>query len=67
MARNPRTRSALKWALAINVVFLFAEVIGGVMFNSIALLSDAAHMLMDVGALALALVAAEVAARPVSA
>jgi len=47
-------------------VFLFAEVIGGVAFNSVALLSDAAHMLMDVGALALALVAAEFAARPAS-
>ncbi len=43
------------------------EVVGGIAFHSVALLSDAAHMLMDVGALALALIAAQFAARPVSA
>lgn len=63
-ASQPRSRRALKQALAINVVFLLAEVLGGWLFNSVSLLSDAAHMLMDVGALALALIAASLAARP---
>lgn len=64
LASNPASRRALKWALWINVAFLIAEVAGGIIYNSVALLSDAAHMLTDVGALALALVAATLAARP---
>ena len=63
-ATRPSSRRALKQALAINAAFLLAEVLGGWLFNSVSLLSDAAHMLMDVGALALALVAASLAARP---
>ena len=40
------------------------EVAAGILAGSLALLSDAAHMLTDAGALALALVAARLAARP---
>jgi cobalt-zinc-cadmium efflux system protein len=47
----------LKWALVLTTVYLFAEVAGGVYFNSLALLSDAAHMLTDVAALVIALMA----------
>jgi cobalt-zinc-cadmium efflux system protein len=54
----------LKWALAINAVYFFAELIAGFMTNSLALLSDAGHMLSDVGALALSLFAFRVAKRP---
>jgi cobalt-zinc-cadmium efflux system protein len=43
-----------------------AEVVVGVMVNSIALLSDAAHMLTDAAAIALALVALQLAKRPPS-
>jgi cobalt-zinc-cadmium efflux system protein len=43
---------------------MVAEVIGGLLSGSLALLSDAGHMLTDAGALALALVAAILAARP---
>ena len=57
-------RSALKAALALIVVFMLAEVTAGVLASSLALLSDAAHMLTDAAALALALVAARLAARP---
>lgn len=64
LARAPHSRRALKIALWINIAFLIAEVVGGIVYNSIALLSDAAHMLTDVGALALALVAAHLATRP---
>jgi cobalt-zinc-cadmium efflux system protein len=47
----------LKWALVLTTAYLFAEVAGGVYFNSLALLSDAAHMLTDVAALVIALMA----------
>ena len=57
-------RGALKAALALIVVFMLAEVTVGVLASSLALLSDAAHMLTDAAALAVALVAARLAARP---
>lgn len=47
----------LRWALALTSTYLVAEVIGGFAFNSLALLSDAAHMLTDVAALVIALLA----------
>lgn len=50
-------------ALAINVAFMAVEVVVGILANSLALLSDAAHMLSDAGAIALALVAARLAQR----
>jgi cobalt-zinc-cadmium efflux system protein len=45
---------------------MVAEVIAGVLSGSLALLSDAGHMLSDVGALAVALWAIRLAARPAS-
>ena len=57
-------RGALKAALALIVVFMLVEVTAGVLASSLALLSDAAHMLTDAAALAVALVAARLAARP---
>jgi cobalt-zinc-cadmium efflux system protein len=53
-------------ALAIILGFMAAEVVAGVLASSLALLSDAAHMLGDAGALGLALVALRLAARPPS-
>lgn len=47
----------LGWALALTSTYLVAEVVGGFVFNSLALLSDAAHMLTDVAALVIALLA----------
>ena len=44
--------------------FMGVEVVAGILASSLALLSDAAHMLTDAGAIALALVAARLAARP---
>jgi cobalt-zinc-cadmium efflux system protein len=57
-------RRWLTAALAIIVAFMCVEVVAGVVADSLALLSDAAHMLTDAGAVALALVAARLAARP---
>lgn len=48
---------ALGIACAMTVTILFAEVVGGVVSGSLALLSDAAHMLSDAAGLILALVA----------
>ncbi len=54
-AGRPDVRRRLAWALLITVVFMFAEVVGGLLANSLALLADAGHMLTDAGALGLAL------------
>jgi cobalt-zinc-cadmium efflux system protein len=51
-------------ALALILGFMAVEVVAGILASSLALLSDAAHMLTDAGAIALALVAARLAARP---
>ena len=50
-------------ALAINAGFMVVEITVGVLANSLALLSDAAHMFTDAGAIGLALVAARLARR----
>ena len=57
-------RGALKAALALIVTFMVVEVVVGVVASSLALLSDAAHMLTDALALALSLAAARLAGRP---
>lgn len=54
----------LWWAFGLTLAFLVAEVIGGLWTNSLALLSDAAHMGTDVIALAISLVAVRLSRRP---
>lgn len=54
----------LKLVFGINLFFLTVEVIGGLLTNSMALLSDAGHMLTDVLALLIAIIAAKLAQRP---
>ena len=54
-------RRALKVALALIVAFMAVEVVAGILASSLALLSDAAHMLTDAAALALSLIAARLA------
>ena len=51
-------------ALALILGFMAVEVVVGFLASSLALLSDAAHMLTDAGAIALALAAARLAGRP---
>ena len=55
---------ALKIALALILGFMAVEVAVGIIASSLALLSDAAHMLTDAAALALSLLAIRIAARP---
>jgi cobalt-zinc-cadmium efflux system protein len=50
--------------LTINLAMLAAGIAGGIVFDSLALLADAGHVLTDVGAIGLALFAAWMAARP---
>jgi cobalt-zinc-cadmium efflux system protein len=57
-------RRALALALAVTASFTVVEVVGGVLTGSLAVLADAVHMLSDNVALALALVALWLAAKP---
>lgn len=51
-------------ALILTSAFLIAEVIGGILTNSLALISDAAHMFTDSAALAVSLAAIRIGRRP---
>lgn len=51
-------------ALLLAGTYLIAEVVGGLLTHSLALLADAGHMLTDVGGLALALVAMQFSEKP---
>ena len=62
--RTANTRERLALTLGLSAVYLVAEVVGGWLTGSLALLADAAHMGSDVAALSLAWFAAWVAARP---
>jgi cobalt-zinc-cadmium efflux system protein len=62
-ARGGLQRSLLI-ALGITVTVMVAEFVGGLMANSLALLSDATHMLADVVALLLGIVAFQFSAKP---
>jgi cobalt-zinc-cadmium efflux system protein len=57
-------RRWLALALALIAGFMGVEVVAGLLAGSLALLSDAAHMLTDAASIGLALVAARLAARP---
>lgn len=57
-------RAKLRLALALILGFMAAEVVTGILANSLALLSDAAHMLTDAAAIALSLIALRLAERP---
>ena len=56
----------LGWVLLLTSVVMVIEVAGGLLSGSLALLSDAGHMLTDLLALVLSLMAVRVAARPAS-
>ena len=57
-------RGKLWIALALILGFMAAEVVTGIVANSLALLSDAAHMLTDAAAIGLSLVALRLSRRP---
>ncbi|HYJ21661.1 MAG TPA: cation diffusion facilitator family transporter [Solirubrobacterales bacterium] len=63
-ARREDSRRRMWIALAINGAMLLAEVVGGLITGSLAVLADAGHVLSDVGAIVLALIAARLATLP---
>ena len=62
-----RSQKILAWSLALTLGFAAVEVIAGFWSNSLALISDAGHMVTDATALGLALLAQIIAQRPPSA
>jgi cobalt-zinc-cadmium efflux system protein len=62
--RRGDNRRRMWIALALNLAMLAAEVVGGLLTGSLALLADAGHALSDAGSIGLALGAAALAARP---
>lgn len=62
--RAARSRRRLSIVLVLTAVYMLAEAVGGWMTGSLALLADAGHMLTDVAALALALIAVWFGSRP---
>lgn len=67
MHAHLQSRNALAAVLALNALTCLVEFVAGWWTNSLALLSDAGHMLGDVGALALTFAAATLAMRPATA
>lgn len=53
--------------LALTIIFMIVEAVGGYLSGSLALIADAGHMLTDAGALGLSLLSAWIALRPASA
>lgn len=66
MHSHASTTRALAVAVGITSAFFVIELVGGILTNSLALQTDALHMLTDVVSLAYALLAAWLAQRPVS-
>ncbi|MGD8280835.1 MAG: cation diffusion facilitator family transporter [Gemmatimonadota bacterium] len=66
LARAGRKDSGgrLTWVLAITALFMVAEIVGGLVSNSLALLADAGHMFTDVAALGFSVFAMRLAQRP---
>jgi cobalt-zinc-cadmium efflux system protein len=62
--RFESSRWRLRLAFWTQFVFFGVELVGGILTNSLALMADAGHMLSDVGALGLSLLALMWAARP---
>lgn len=59
-----RHQRRLRWAFLLISVFFVVEAIGGVITNSLALISDAGHMFTDVIGLGMAVAAIQLASRP---
>lgn len=62
-----RSKTAMALALGLTLLFSAVEAVTGWLSNSLALISDAGHMLTDAAALGLALLAQVIAKRPPSA
>lgn len=65
--RADRSLAILAWAVGLTLIFAVVEVVAGFLSNSLALISDAGHMVTDAASLGLALFAQLIAKRPPSA
>lgn len=65
-ARAPEELGTLKLVLLLTAAYMVVEVVGGVAARSLALVADAGHMLADVAALGMSLIALQLASRPAS-
>jgi cobalt-zinc-cadmium efflux system protein len=61
---NPALQKKFILSILLTSIILVVEVIGGLISGSLALLSDAAHVFMDIFALVLSFLAMRLAARP---
>lgn len=64
VADTADARKRVAFAAVLTFLFMIAEVVGGVISGSLALLADAAHMLTDAGSLGLAWLGFRLAERP---
>lgn len=62
--KQTRSKRTLWATLLLTLFFTIVEVVGGILSNSLALLSDSAHMISDVFALGLSMTAIYLASRP---
>jgi cobalt-zinc-cadmium efflux system protein len=58
------SKRRLAWVFALTAIYMITEAVGGYLSNSLALLSDAGHMLTDVASIALAMFALWFSSRP---
>lgn len=63
VSSGSKNKKKLVLVLSFSALYLVAEVVGGLLTGSLALLADAGHMLTDVGGLALALIAIKLGER----
>ena len=66
MAKRRRVLRKLIAATLIAVAFMGVEVVGGVVAGSLAILTDAAHLLTDITSFIIAIIASQLALRPAS-
>lgn len=65
-SKNDKQIKKLRLATYIAIFFMLLELVGGIVANSLALISDALHMFTDVGAFVLSLIVLKIAKRPSS-
>ena len=63
-SRRAANRTRLAWTLGLTLTYMVAEVVGGYLSDSLALMADAGHMFSDAGAIALSLFASWISQRP---
>lgn len=66
IAMASKERRSLKIAILVSLGILVMEVLGGLLSGSLALLSDAGHIFLDLVALSIALIATDISQRPSS-